>query len=78
VTYLFISQMINLILTSTDKQSTTLHISTLWEDWLHETSITPPQQFQSPIEKYNRNRQNPYPEHKYMTIHLPGLAQTLK
>ena len=34
--------MINLILTSTDKQSTTLHISTLWEDWLHETSITPP------------------------------------
>ena len=45
VTYLFILQMINLILTSTDKQSTTLHISTLWEDWLHETSITPPRFF---------------------------------
>ena len=42
VTYLFILQMINLILTSTDTQSTAFHISTLSEDWLHETSITPP------------------------------------
>ena len=41
VTYLFIMLMINVILTSTDTQSTTFHISTLWEDWLHETSITP-------------------------------------
>jgi hypothetical protein len=42
VTYLFIIQMINLILTSTDTQSTTFHISTLWQVSLHETSITPP------------------------------------
>ena len=41
VTYLFILQMINLILTSTDTQSTTFHISSLSEDWLHETSIIP-------------------------------------
>ena len=34
--------MINLILTSTDTKSTTFHISTIWEVWLHETSITPP------------------------------------
>jgi CDP-glycerol glycerophosphotransferase (TagB/SpsB family) len=40
-TNLFILQMINLILTSTDTQSTTFHISSLSEDWLHETSIIP-------------------------------------
>jgi hypothetical protein len=39
--YVSILQMINLILTSTDTQSTTFHISSLSEDWLHETSIIP-------------------------------------
>jgi hypothetical protein len=42
VTYLFIIQMINLILTSTDTQFTTFHLSTIWGVWLHENSITPP------------------------------------
>jgi len=42
VTYLFIMQMINLFLTSTDTKSTTFDISTSGEVWLHVISITPP------------------------------------
>jgi hypothetical protein len=42
VTYLFIMQMINLFPTSTYSKSTTVDRSTLWEAWVHETSIIPP------------------------------------
>ena len=42
VIYLFIMQMINLFPTSADTKSTTVDRSTLWEAWVHETSIIPP------------------------------------
>ena len=34
--------MINLFPTSADTKSTTVDRSTLWEAWVHETSIIPP------------------------------------
>ena len=54
MTYLFIILMINLILTSTDTQFTTFHISTIWEVWLHENSITPPL-FAVPRQEHERS-----------------------